>query len=395
DALLDAHVRIWASESSYWRNTLQQDPKENLLKVVTTELEDMAREAEALARRRLMDIVGYIAERFRADAAWLFVKEFGELIARITHRTQERDLCVKIEERSIVSHVAKTGHGYFTNDALADNYYRRDRLETRSEITVPLNLGGELLGVLNLESHKLGAFTAAHLEDLQAASGELIPNLTIFNAVRGHGPSRCPWQPRLHGWDMQTILGRVSHAVADHWGPDSLACAVWHADWPKDELFVNAACGYDYDYVKESTLPATSLTGSVAAGASGTCECSTPDDARFVRRDKAEDMDLQRLCVAAIHTPEQRLGGRGWGALSICSFGEKAIPPRTDEVLRLADLIGDLVASFDAQRQEVAAAYLRYQLYAKSRPSDLDFETIEHVLAWIFDADVVSIFARE
>jgi hypothetical protein len=121
----------------------------------------------------------------------------------------------------------------------------------------------------------------------------------------------------------------------------------------------------------------------------------TPDDPRFVRKDKAATMGLQQFCIAAIHLPDDDLAGKGIGTLSVYSFSNRpgALPSR--KVMRwLARLIGRMVDSYLDQRERVAAAYLYHQLYAKPRRSDLDLETIQDKLMWIFEADGLSIFPR-
>ncbi|HFE66399.1 MAG TPA: PAS domain S-box protein, partial [Chloroflexi bacterium] len=65
----------------------------------------------------------------------------------------------RLRKDSIVGQVAKTGKPYWTNDVREDDYYMEVNPLTRSEIMVPLQMRGSIIGVLNVESPELGAFS--------------------------------------------------------------------------------------------------------------------------------------------------------------------------------------------------------------------------------------------
>lgn len=72
----------------------------------------------------------------------------------------------------IIGQVLKTGRPYLCNDVTADPYYFNTWDETRSEITIPLIIDGEVNGILNIESTKFGAFNERHLRLLSMLAGE-------------------------------------------------------------------------------------------------------------------------------------------------------------------------------------------------------------------------------
>jgi serine phosphatase RsbU (regulator of sigma subunit)/SAM-dependent methyltransferase len=90
----------------------------------------------------------------------------------------------------ISGHVAQTKRPYRVPDVKADPHYVRFRhpeVDVRSELAVPLLVRDRLVGVLDLESTELDAFTAAH-EGLLAALASLIAsaveNAQLYGRVR-------------------------------------------------------------------------------------------------------------------------------------------------------------------------------------------------------------------
>ncbi|MBI3764193.1 MAG: GAF domain-containing protein [Chloroflexi bacterium] len=79
--------------------------------------------------------------------------------------------------RGIVGWVGQTAKTYWTNDTAGDEHFvQLAGARTAAEVAVPLRLGREVIGVLNVESHRPGAFdstdagTLESLADLLAAS---------------------------------------------------------------------------------------------------------------------------------------------------------------------------------------------------------------------------------
>jgi serine phosphatase RsbU (regulator of sigma subunit) len=70
--------------------------------------------------------------------------------------------------KGIVGHVIRTGDTVVAPDVSRDPRYIEGRVETRSEIAVPIVSNGEVIGALNLESDQVEAFSAADAELLEA-----------------------------------------------------------------------------------------------------------------------------------------------------------------------------------------------------------------------------------
>jgi len=70
--------------------------------------------------------------------------------------------------KGIVGHVIRTGETVVAPDVSCDPHYIEGRVETRSEIAVPIVSNAEVIGALNLESNDLDAFSVADAELLEA-----------------------------------------------------------------------------------------------------------------------------------------------------------------------------------------------------------------------------------
>ncbi len=70
---------------------------------------------------------------------------------------------LKIGEQGICGHVAWTGELHYAPDVSKVPFYHMLKKSTKSEAAVPLKIKGEVIGVLDIESDKLAAFTEKDL----------------------------------------------------------------------------------------------------------------------------------------------------------------------------------------------------------------------------------------
>jgi len=97
--------------------------------------------------------------------------------------TAPRDL------RGIVSKVSKEGEPLLINDIPNDPVYRdvEDLGDTRSELAVPIKLGGQVLGVLHIEANRVNAFDELDLFTTQTLADQLaiaIENSRLYQDTR-------------------------------------------------------------------------------------------------------------------------------------------------------------------------------------------------------------------
>lgn len=74
----------------------------------------------------------------------------------------------------IIGTVAQTGKTILCNDVSQDPRYFRALEATRSELTVPIILGRQVLGVINVESHERNAFDRIDQDILETLSRQLV-----------------------------------------------------------------------------------------------------------------------------------------------------------------------------------------------------------------------------
>ena len=87
----------------------------------------------------------------------------------------------------ITGWVARTGRPARVGDVRSDPRYVQLRQEVRSELAVPLEVAGELRGVLNVDADRLDAFSAEDqelLEALAVQAARVIHNTWIYEQLR-------------------------------------------------------------------------------------------------------------------------------------------------------------------------------------------------------------------
>ncbi|MBI2928283.1 MAG: GAF domain-containing protein [Verrucomicrobia bacterium] len=87
----------------------------------------------------------------------------------------------------ITGSVARTGRPARVGDVSRDARYVQVRPEVRSELAVPLEVNGELRGVLNVDADRLDAFSAddqALLEELAIQAAKVIHNTWLYEQLR-------------------------------------------------------------------------------------------------------------------------------------------------------------------------------------------------------------------
>ena len=121
------------------------------------------------------------------DAAGVFLinkqrQEVEEIATRGYDPSLESDLKVKIGQ-GLIGWVAKTGQPVIVPDVRQDSRYVNARLETRSEMVVPITSGDRVIGVFNLESDLPNAFREEDLRllaDFAAQAALSIERAQLF-----------------------------------------------------------------------------------------------------------------------------------------------------------------------------------------------------------------------
>jgi len=112
-------------------------------------------------------IVDQVSHVVNVDVATIFVVEpadgsIKDIVSKGVPENQRQHLKIKMGQ-GIVGHVAKTGQSVLLNDVSEDKQYISMRTQTKSEIAVPLISRDKVVGVFNVESDNLDAYTQTDL----------------------------------------------------------------------------------------------------------------------------------------------------------------------------------------------------------------------------------------
>lgn len=127
---------------------------------------EQIQEMNALERLQLLEqrIVHSSHELLRSDHFAIFLvnhkKKRLELVMQsgLPEEIQDLDLFLESDGSGISGHVAATGESYICNDTRADERFLPGLRGARSSLTVPLRICDKVIGIMDIESQKPGAF---------------------------------------------------------------------------------------------------------------------------------------------------------------------------------------------------------------------------------------------
>jgi PAS domain S-box-containing protein len=91
-----------------------------------------------------------------------------------------------IEGTSLISYVARTGKTTYLPDVNDDERYLVENLSTQSQLAIPLRVGEEIIGVLNIESAKLDGFSERDifiLSSIADKAAAIVQQAHLFDLV--------------------------------------------------------------------------------------------------------------------------------------------------------------------------------------------------------------------
>ncbi len=160
-------------------------------------------------------------------------------------------------EKGVVGLALHTGQTQLASDVLAEewvNKYDSHRPDTRAELDVPIHLNDRTIGVLNLESPTVNAFTAEHVgifERLTSASALAFDNVrrqqhlhTILKAAAAMA------EPIILEETLQAVLDAVRDAA-----PDLSVLTIWHKSPLTGDLVLGKYFGVTYEDIISRERP--------------------------------------------------------------------------------------------------------------------------------------------
>jgi sigma-B regulation protein RsbU (phosphoserine phosphatase) len=139
----------------------------------------------------IASVVHEVTESFGCAEASVYLhdEQGAEMVLAGVHGCSARSKGhrVKIGREGMVGHVASTGQMHYAPDVRVDSYYIACRIETLSEVAIPLRVGERLVGVFTASHPELDAFPRKQLRLLQALCDHVaiaIENAQLFQNER-------------------------------------------------------------------------------------------------------------------------------------------------------------------------------------------------------------------
>lgn len=127
---------------------------------------------------------------FANIAILLIDKEKNELYSKAWHGYSAavmKNVRLKIGKQGICGHVATTGKMYYAPDVSQVPFYVMGKKSVKSEAAIPLKIKGKVIGVLDIESENLNAFSDKDLRMFSVFASQAavaIENARLFNETK-------------------------------------------------------------------------------------------------------------------------------------------------------------------------------------------------------------------
>ncbi len=125
---------------------------------------------------------------------FLFEPNSGKLMLKTLHFSGQKNVIpvgvpLEMDEQGIIGKAARSGEYVLVNDLTQEPGYREseDSNETKSELAVPVKMGGRVLGVLDIESREFNGFDEADIFTAQTLADQLavaIENARLYQETR-------------------------------------------------------------------------------------------------------------------------------------------------------------------------------------------------------------------
>jgi hypothetical protein len=364
---------------------------------------ELCGEVRAHIEARLFELNAQGVEWFGARAGWIFLADVArEVLTSVKSAAFNTGRCrleLPINGPGIVPHVYRSREGFQSNDVTKVPFYLNVIKESRGALSAPVFRpdGQTVLAVYHLEAAEEGAFSPAHVRDLQKKVAHLVPHLLALEALsQAEATGGWPMHPDLHGWGPERLLTRLCRTAAQHYaipGAPPPVCTVWNVDVAKERCWTLAVSGFDHMFLRLETLGPGSAVYRTATAPGQAVARGTPAELGFERLAKAQRMNVRQALIAPLP---------GVGAEPVCGtvnlyfFEDRQADdlPADAAVQGLAACVQRLLTDFYAQREQLAPAYLQREL-VKNAAAAHELGCALRVIRQCLDAPVGSIYVRE
>ena len=294
---------------------------------------------------------------------------------------------LKVGEVGIVGHVAGSGQPRIVLDVGVDAIHLVQPLlpETRSEMALPLKVGHQVIGVLDVQSEKENAFDDEDLQILQTMADQLaiaIDNLRLLSEVQhraeeleGLYSAALVTSSEL---EVDALLSRLYEQVQRFIHPDAFILALYSEDQQEIHLALAMEAGNPIPAFQNLRVPLEE------GGLSG----------YVIKTRKSlllNDVETEKLPVEPIRDPHEKYLTRAWLGIPLIV---------RDKILGVVSVQSFRVAAFDRDHQrfleslasQAAIAYENARLFEAERAAREQAETlreIAHVIGGSLDINQV------
>jgi signal transduction histidine kinase len=137
-----------------------------------------------------------ILRSFKYYAVQILLTEGGALVPHAVARGPDGELLemernLSLRDTAIIAEVARTGSPLLVSDVTGDPRFLAapELPDTQVELAVPLMIGNDVVGVLDVQSDRSGGLTAADMDLLQVLAAQIaisVANARLFAEVRAH-----------------------------------------------------------------------------------------------------------------------------------------------------------------------------------------------------------------
>jgi diguanylate cyclase (GGDEF)-like protein/PAS domain S-box-containing protein len=215
--------------------------------------------AVAVIGAEATDMDGLLREATRLIGESLFPDNFGILLLNQSgqmlymhssyHILANRDLKIPLG-KGIAGRVAASGEALRVDDISDFPDYIAGQVSTRAELCVPLRGGDHVIGVINVESSKVGAFSEDDERLLITFASQLgiaIDKIRLLESERIHARQQTALfrlsADLANCMDEREVCQRVVRGLHDTLGYDNLG--IFLVDKEKDERVMTASAGWD------------------------------------------------------------------------------------------------------------------------------------------------------
>lgn len=323
----------------------------------------------------LLKSVELIRSRFNFYHASILLKDLpGEFVV-VREATGEAGAQFKragyklqVGSRSIIGSVAETGEVLVANDTSRDPHYLPHPAlpETKSEAAIPLKVGERILGVLDVQSERLYAFSSDNLRILQILADQLaiaVINTELFAETQEH----LAQHRLLHhitttaasGTTLDEALRSAVSGLQVTLGGDRVVILL--VDREKKNLEVKAAVGYAEEIFRNVIPIGSGITGWSALHRRPLRVNNVTQDARYI---EASPNTRSELAIPLLYR------GELLGVLNVESERTSAYAENDEELL--GTLGGSLAAI-------IANARLLEQIRAQADRERVLFEITDKI----------------